>query len=268
MNTLNNPVEILKLLDKSNCRECGEGSCLAFAAAVFNGRLSLEGCPRLDAETLKRYGGGTARRSDVEAERDAAVQGLQRKVAAIDLAAAARRLGANFDGRRLTLKVLGKDFSVDTQGRLSSDIHVHAWIAGPFLHYILDGAGRAPSGQWVPLRELPNGTTWYRLFGQRCEQPLKRVADAYTDLFEDMIHIFNGRQVANHYQADISLVLEPLPRVPLLVCYWKPDEGLGSSLNLFFDRTAEENLPIEALFALGTGLVRMFEKIAQRHGLH
>jgi hypothetical protein len=81
-----------------------------------------------------------------------------------------------------------------------------------------------------------------------------------------MLHVFSGRQVANLFDSDISLVLYPLPKVPILICYWKPEDGLESSLNLFFDDTAEKNLNIESIYALGTGLVRMFEKVAHRHG--
>ena len=88
-----------------------------------------------------------------------------------------------------------------------------------------------------------------------------------TDFFEDMIHLFNGRQVEKHYDADISLVLHPLPKVPVLICYWKPEDGLESSLNIFFDAIAEENLNIESIYILGTGLVIMFEKLAARHGI-
>lgn len=92
------------------------------------------------------------------------------------------------------------------------------------------------------------------------------MADTYTDLFEDMIHLFNGKAVARHFDADISLVLYPLPLVPILICYWKPEEGLSSNLQLFFDSRAEDNLPAESIYALAAGLVRMFEKIALRHG--
>ncbi|MBW2324762.1 MAG: DUF3786 domain-containing protein, partial [Deltaproteobacteria bacterium] len=131
---------------------------------------------------------------------------LQRKIAGIDLSAAAERLGADFSGDKLTIKVCGKNFNVDSQGNLSSEIHIHPWIAVPVLNYVLEGRGTPVSGKWVPLRELKNGQTWYRLFGQRCEKPLKKVADTYTSLFEDMMHVFNGRQVENHYASDISLV--------------------------------------------------------------
>ena len=59
---------------------------------------------------------------------------------------------------------------------------------------------------------------------------------------------------------------QPLPLVPLLICYWKPEEGMESDLNLFFDAASEDNLGIEDLYAIGTGIVRMFQKLAQRHG--
>lgn len=267
MAQFNNLMEIFRLLEKSNCRQCNEPTCLVFAAAVFKGQKRLDECPRLERDIIARFGFKTDNRANSEQDIDETLEQLKRKISTIDLSSSAERLGGKFSDNKLTLKILGKDFSVDSKGNLSSDIHMHQWIVLPVLNYIIDGAGIPVSGKWVPLRELKNGKTWYRLFGQRCEKPLKKIADTYTDLFEDMIHLFNGRKVENHYESDISLVLHPLPKVPILICYWKPEEGLESDLNLFFDSTAEDNLKIESLFALGTGLVRMFEKIALRHGM-
>jgi len=264
---LNNTMEIFKLLDKSNCMKCNEATCLAFAAAVFKGQKKLDECPILESDIIERFEGQTGKRTTIEQGMDESVEKLKRKIASIDLSSSAQRLGAKFSDDKLTIKIFGKDFSVDSKGNLSSDIHIHPWVAIPTLNYIIGSAGRSVSEKWVPFRELEGGKTWYRLFGQRCEKPLKSVADTYTDLFEDMIRIFNGRQVENHYASDISLVLHPLPKVPILICYWKPEDGFESSLNIFFDSTAEDNLNIESIYALGTGLVRMFEKIALRHGL-
>ena len=95
---------------------------------------------------------------------------------------------------------------------------------------------------------------------------MKRVADTYTDLFDDMVHIFGGKQVEQQFKSDISVVLHPLPKVPIMVCYWFPEDGLESSLNLFFDETADQNLDIGSVFTLGAGLSQMFEKLALRHG--
>ena len=60
--------------------------------------------------------------------------------------------------------------------------------------------------------------------------------------------------------------LPRMPKVPLLICYWKPEDDLESELNIFFDSKAEDNLPIESIYTLGAGLVVMFEKLALRHG--
>ncbi|MBT8374958.1 MAG: DUF3786 domain-containing protein, partial [Deltaproteobacteria bacterium] len=57
-----------------------------------------------------------------------------------------------------------------------------------------------------------------------------------------------------------------LPNVPILICYWKPEDGLESDLHLFFDDTAESNLNIESIYSLGAGIALMFEKLSQRHG--
>ena len=68
------------------------------------------------------------------------------------------------------------------------------------------------------------------------------------------------------FQSDIAVVLQPLPLVPVMICYWKPEEGMDSDLKIFFDSSADANLGVERLYSLGAGIVAMFEKIAQRHG--
>lgn len=267
MPQLKNTMDVFKLLDKSNCGECDEPTCLAFAAAVFKGEKQLDACTHLDKEIIEQYAGKTENHVTIEQEREKAIEGLKSRLSGIDFSQIAERLGGSFSNGKLTIKCLGKDFSLDSKGNVYTDIHVHPWIMIPVLNYILNGAGIPLSENWVPLRELKGGKDWYRLFGQRCEKPLKKVADTYTDLFEDMIRLFSGKQVENHYNSDISLVLHPLPKVPILICYWRPDDGLESDLNIFFDSTAEENLNIESIYTLGVGLVVMFEKLSRRHGL-
>ena len=268
MARMNNLMELFQLLDKSNCRKCNEKTCLAFAAAVFQGRKAIEECPKLTQKIIDRFSDTeTAKRlKTTEENRDEYLETLKQHVTGIDLEEAAKRAGGQVKGDRLTLKILGKDFSVDRRGNLFADIHVNPWVAMPFLSYILHGEGVSPSGNWVSFRELKEGGERYPLFQKRCEEAMKRVADTYTDLFDDLVHIFSGRQVAEQFASDISVVLDPLPKVPIMICYWQPEEGLASTLNVFFDDTADRNLDIGSLFSLGAGLTAMFEKLALRHG--
>ena len=261
-----NAMEIFQLLDKSNCRECGEKTCLAFAGAVFMGQKKPGDCPKLDQKTIVRFFGQSENQNTVEQNRDEYLITLKDEIAGLDLAAAANRIGARLSGDKLKLKIVGKDFSVDTKGNLSTDIHINPWVALPFLNYILYGKGRPVSGSWVSFRELKDGKERYPLFQKRCEEPMKRVADIYTDLFDDMVKIFSGKQVEKQFESDISVVLHPLPKVPIMVCYWLPEDGLESSLNVFFDAVTDENLDIGSVFTLGAGLAQMFQKLALRHG--
>ena len=42
---------------------------------------------------------------------------------------------------RLTLKNFGKDFSIDKNGEISTDIHINPWITPPLLDYVLSSKG-------------------------------------------------------------------------------------------------------------------------------
>ena len=46
--------EILKLLPKTNCRECGQTTCMVFASMVAEGAKGAEDCPPLDDTNNKK----------------------------------------------------------------------------------------------------------------------------------------------------------------------------------------------------------------------
>ena len=148
-----------------------------------------------------------------------------------------------------------------------TDIHINPWIVGPVLGYVLHCKGVPLTGKWVPFRELNGGREKNGLFVQRSETVFKQIADRYPQLFEDLIVLFNGKRIDNHYHSDISMVVYPLPRLPLLICYWKPEDGMESDLHLFFDSSANMNASIDIAYGIAAGIVVMFEKISLKHGV-
>lgn len=260
-----NAMEVFKQLPRTNCGECGVPACLAFAAAVLRGDHLLEDCPHVERETIERLGWGRPAQAPREQDEELSLEPLKRAIASIDFVASPDRLGARLSGDRLTINCLGKDFSVDSEGNVFSDCHVHNWVVGPLLSYIITCSGEPLSGTWVPFRDLKNGADWGRLYRQRCEIPLTQIVDSHTDLFELMIHIFNGKSVQTESSADISIVIYPLPRVPILFLYWKAEEGIDSQLSVLFDSTAGDNLSIEGIYTLAVGLVTMFDRIMDTH---
>ena len=45
--TETSPIEVYRLLPRTNCAECGEPNCMAFATRLVNRELTLEACPPL-----------------------------------------------------------------------------------------------------------------------------------------------------------------------------------------------------------------------------
>jgi len=48
------PIDVYKLLPKTNCKECGEKNCIAFATKLVSRETSLENCPPLLTEEQKK----------------------------------------------------------------------------------------------------------------------------------------------------------------------------------------------------------------------
>ena len=266
MHQLKNAMEIFKILPRTNCRDCRLPTCLAFAAAVFKGDKRLADCPHVETSALEAYSVQNSDSRTLEREEQHLLAELRSQVQQVDFAASTQRLGATLSDDKLTIKMLGKDFQVDREGTVTSICHVHGWVTVPLLKYVIHCAGKPVSGNWVPLRELKTGASWGPLFSQRCEKPLKRIADTHTDLFEHMVEVFSAKRTLDAFDADIAVMLYPLPKVPMLICYWKPEDDMESGLNVFFDKTAEENLDMDSLYRLGAGVGYMFEKISITHG--
>jgi hypothetical protein len=265
MAQVRNPLEIYKLLPKTNCGRCYLPSCLAFAAAAVKGEKKLGDCPYLFHDEADKFVGGVEMHDPDEMKRQEKVKDLQKLVAKLDFPEAAERLGGSLVNGSLMIKSLGKTFMVDRQGKVSSECHTHAGLTIPLLSYIVESKGTEPTGAWLPFRELRDGVAMSPLFTRKGEQGLQQLVDRHPDLLELLIDLFSGQRLVAGFSADISVVLYPLPKLPILICYWKAEEGMDSDLNIFFDSSASDHLDIRSIYALAVGLVMMFEKIARQH---
>lgn len=258
-----NPLEILKHLKRTNCRECGVPTCLAFAAQLVSGEKKLTDCPHLTqeaAEALSKKIVPRGRAIQLEEMLDP----LKKELVHADFRAAAEGLGAEYKNKRLHIVCLGKEFIVDKKGTIESLIHVNPWVAGPLLNYIIRSGNTPLSGKWVSFGELKRASSVAQYFDHRCEEPMRQLAESHTDIFFDLIHIFGGRNVEG-YTADYARIIHPLPKVPFLILYWKPDGQFDSKLRLLLDSSAESYLDIEFIISLGRGMVEMFKKILSKH---
>jgi hypothetical protein len=239
---------------------------MAFAALVFQGQRGIGDCPHLDPETIRALGGRLPAEAPATWTGEEALAKLRARFRGVDLAPRAGRLGGWMQGDRLVIHCLGKVFAIDPEGGLHSDCHQNPWLHVPLLSYALDGAGATPAGDWVRFSELAHAKAWVRFFAHRCEEPLFELAVEDADLLLDVLDLFaTGRQIEG-FSSDHTFVLHPLPKVPVLFGYQRPEDDIPAGFSVFFDRTAEDNVDPESLFRLGSGLAQMFRRIAGRHG--
>ncbi len=259
------PLEIYKVLAKSNCGRCQLPSCLAFAAAVSSGQKKLSDCPLLDAHDQAQL--AASARSGQSQELYQFVKdlsGLEAQIRTLNLAEIAPLLGGVFRKGCLILHVLGKEFAIDQRGCVHSECHLIPWVKVPLLAYAANPQHQAVTGRWLNFRDLPGGMERQNLFASRCERLLRDLADQHPGLLHDLADLFMGKP-ASGFDADLALVLHPLPHFPMLLCWQAPEDGLDSSLTILFDACCGINLPPQMGFSISIGIVEMFSHIAKRH---
>jgi len=256
-------LEIYKLLNKTNCGECGLATCLAFAQAAASGVKGAEDCPHLSPDAAGKIGVRTDGAGPPEGFA-ASLEALREKVRRTDLKAAAPGLGAGYVGNMLSLRILGREFMLDSSGVITSECHINNWIQWLVLSYASTSDPHAPEGRWVPFSELKSGAATVGYFSKRCEGPLHVIADEHTDVFFELLMLFGGNDIGG-FGADYAIELRPLPNVPVLVLYWKAEEEFPSKLRVMFDPTADSYLGPEIITGMGRGIVEMFQKIIPKH---
>jgi len=265
-----NILEILKQLPRSNCGKCRLPTCMAFANQVAQGLRKPGDCPYLDPTTLDLAALGRA--TPESPDQEELLLELRERIGAVDLAAVADRTGGRVDGDTLVVSCLGRDFLIDNQGNLRSACHANFWVLIPLLDYVIQAAGPLPSGvapepigPWIKYDELGQGLSQSDFFSKSCEGALCRLHDDHPDVFPELLDLFGAKHVDHGFEADLSVLLHPLPRVPLLVCYWEADPPFESKLSIYFDRSTPARLSGEATVILIMGIVEMLKRIVTRH---
>ena len=161
-------MEVLKNLPRTNCGDCGQATCLAFATHVIKEGEDLNKCPHLT-------GAGAAMGQAVKAQQEAGVgrrreslaislEVLQEKVAPLDFAALAEGLGATYGeeaGRPyLTLAYFGHPLQVfKDELRYPPGAHADPWDAILLYNYIASQSREPVAGRWIAYNSLPNSVS-------------------------------------------------------------------------------------------------------------
>lgn len=125
------------------------------------------------------------------------------------------------------------------------------------LHYLNQNSSIEPSGQWVSFRELPGGSLYLQPFKQRAVGPLVR---AFGEHPASLLTAGRALGGATGEWAEASIIICPLPRLPVAVLLWGGDEEFPAEGNFLFDASAPLWLPTEDYVVLASVVARRLAK--------
>ncbi|HEY6000774.1 MAG TPA: DUF3786 domain-containing protein [bacterium] len=252
-----NVLELYRRLPRTNCGTCAPKACMPFAVALAKGDATADACPGLTEEQRREIVGGSAKGD----WRETVVAGLRAEVAALSLADAAPGIGAVFEAGALRIRCLGRDYLVAGDGAVSiaGDAKpVPPWTKILLLHYARTRGDAPPAGRWVAFADLRSGLVKATSFARECEEPLRELFDRDTAAAERALERIGGAREAGA-PAPVAWRVEALPRVPVLVLYWPPEEEFPSKCKVLFDASADRFLDVESLTFLVEGLAKNLE---------
>lgn len=182
------PITVMELyrdvLPKTNCGDCGQPACLAFATRVIVEKVPLDKCPHIDAALLDRYreklaeqqSGGTSVKKDVAGD---AREWARERGASMKFEDLPARIGGRLvevDGKPALELPYFTDFIVITRETIKkkSGQELGHYQQVFIYNHIAMGGSVVPTGKWVSLKEVPHSGPKLRSMKAHVEDHLVR----------------------------------------------------------------------------------------------
>ncbi len=256
------PLEVVKLLPRSNCGQCGEASCLAFAVALSTGQKPPEACPYLDLEKLPKD-----LISPTPSERDQVwriLEEIKIRIKEVDLERVAPGLGIKFQASRLCIPYLDTEVLLSQEEAYRRDgLPLDPRDQILLYNYVLFQGHRPLTGEFVGLEAFPHSISKVATLRRYAEEKLARALEENLEKLKKGLSRFRHRLLPE--RADLAVEIWVLPRVPLRVHFWKgePEEGLSPEVKILYDVRATEYLDLESLVFCAERLTERWLEIGE-----
>ncbi len=260
-----------KVLPKTNCRDCGFLTCLAFAGMVVSEKHPLKNCPHIDPEILEsaqkeleqQYKEGKWLKKDMAKE---ALEWAKTKMASMQLPDIAERTGGELttseEGTPAIILpcfnkkfVITKDYVKDISGaELTRNEQTFVYI------HMAQGGTSQPSGNMKSFKEFPNTVSKVTSMKAHIEKPLSQAFSGKRDKLRNACEKSGARDVSAQYDScDLAFEFAAFPKIPVVLLFWDENEGFEAQIKLLFDETIIDHLDIESIMFLSEHLRDMLQ---------
>jgi hypothetical protein len=255
------PFHLYKLTPKTNCKECGFATCLAFATQVIVGQADLESCSYLDPGELEPFRKQLAQQIEagIGVKREGfekALQFLRQEIKKWDFERIAASLGAEFETAGstpvLNFAYFGRGVRVTHEDIApvpsEEDMELGAYEKILLYNYVLGGAAE-PSGVWIGMESLPNSVSKIKSLRGHCESPLAEAFAGKMDRLSAAVGNIGRPIQMRDEKPDFAAEFPILPRLTIRVLWWDEDqsEGFAARVKFLFDAKVLDTLDLESL---------------------
>jgi len=243
-----NVTEAFKKLPKTNCGECGEATCIAFALKVQTGQRVISECPYVEGEA-----GPDAAADTVQDSYEEAGNRLEAQLKDADFKEAALATGTEYkaDGDMIIVSMLGRPFEVMRSGlHENGEYCSDSWNRLIIYDFMLRKGGIALNGARVPFEEFPKTPSHVKAFQKRAEADLAKVFEKEPDALRSRLDELGAAGFESSAKADLACSIELLPGIPLYLEFWAADEDFPAGCKLFVDSSVIHKLDIEYIARL------------------
>lgn len=251
------PLEIYKLLPRTNCGECPQKTCMAFAIHLKTNHEGLNECRYLEPAAVSEI-----RSMLNEGDwRDELISSLKKEIQDLDIIKTGHDIGAIIRDGAIMIRCIGKDYLIDNEGNITPEPY-NKWISILLLHYIRNRGRGDLTGQWMSFTELKGGLVKASTFHRECEEPLRELFDNLREI-DLYLERLGGKPVSG-MPAKKAWMIDLLPRIRTLILYSESDEEFPSSLNIVLDKATGNFLDVESIVFLFEGFVHTLRMMSKK----
>jgi len=150
----------------------------------------------------------------------------------------------------ISVNLLGQEYTIVHPGGgiESPDNHQVTIITHILiLHYLTNAMGSPLSGELVAYKDIPGGDKYFPVFKKRVEMPVLKTYGQNPEGFEKACSALGGDRIS---MGDIAFRFQAFSRIPITYIYWKGDEEFPASIQVLFDSSVKDYLPLEDIVFL------------------
>lgn len=255
------------ILPKTNCKDCGFPTCMAFASMVVSEKHPIRNCPHLTPEVVEacekelaeQYAAGKWLKRDMKED---ALKWAKEKSASMKIEDLPDRIGGKLieiDGKpALELPYFNEHIIITPDRIMHKDGSAMTRYEQVFIHiHMAQGGSAPPTGKWRNLVEIPNTVSKVVSMVDHVEKPLIEKFQGNTEALKQAALRIGGIDRHDEFPtSDVAMFFQPLPRVPVMLMFWDGDEaeGFDAEAKLSFDETITRHLDIESIMFLSERL--------------